>query len=193
MFHWMLVASQAIKSVLRVANFFSNKKRRTFSRSLYAHISLQVKHLTQVCEGEKQSQFLSNTLPLWFWWRMRLVVHFRDKILSFVLWNIMFQKSLFITMSKRICFIFQPIFPHFFQYIGRPKGPDTHIVASSDSISYLIYRVFRWYILTFFCYCTEWDLWCIFVTSSCLFCVVEHHVSKITFRFSTNVPTVFPE
>jgi len=84
MFHWMLVASQAIKSVLRVANFFSNKKRRTFSRSLYAHISLQVKHLTQVCEGEKQSQFLSNTLPLWFWWRMRLVVHFRDKILSFM-------------------------------------------------------------------------------------------------------------
>jgi len=30
-----------------------------------------------------------------------------------VLWNIMFQKWLFITISKRTCFTFQPIFPHF--------------------------------------------------------------------------------
>jgi len=42
----------------------------------------------------------------------------------------------------------------------------------------------------------EYDLWCIFVTSFCLFCVVEHHGSKITFHhyakeilfyFSTNI------
>jgi len=49
-----------------------------------AHISLQVRHLTQVCEGEKQSQLLSTTSPLWFWRRIRLVVHFRDKFLSFL-------------------------------------------------------------------------------------------------------------
>jgi len=49
-----------------------------------AHISLQVKHSTQVCEGEKQSQLLSATSPLWFWRRIRLVVHFRDKFLSFL-------------------------------------------------------------------------------------------------------------
>jgi len=55
---------------------------RTFSVS--AHISLQVKHLTQVCEGEKQIQLLSTTSPLWFWRRIGLVVHFRDKFLSFL-------------------------------------------------------------------------------------------------------------
>jgi len=46
-----------------------------------AHVSLQVKHLTQVCEGEKQSQLLSTTSPLRFWRRIRLGVHFRDKLL----------------------------------------------------------------------------------------------------------------
>ena len=51
---------------------------------LSAHTSLQLKHLTQVCEGEKQSQFLSTTSPLWFWRRIRLVVHFREKFLSFL-------------------------------------------------------------------------------------------------------------
>jgi len=49
-----------------------------------AHISLQVKHLTQACEGGKQSQLLSTTSPLWFWRRTKLVVHFRDKFLSFL-------------------------------------------------------------------------------------------------------------
>jgi len=49
-----------------------------------AHISLQVKYLTQVCEGKKQSQLLSTTSPLWFWRRIRLVAHFRDVFLSFL-------------------------------------------------------------------------------------------------------------
>jgi len=44
--------------------------------------------------------------------------------------------------------------PAFFRYIGWPEGPETNIVASSDSVSHPIYRVFRLYILTFFCYCT---------------------------------------
>jgi len=71
----MLVAPQALNSVLQVEDSSSNKEMRTFSVS--AHISLQLKHLTQVCEGEKQSQLLSTTSPLWFWRRIRLVVHFR--------------------------------------------------------------------------------------------------------------------
>ena len=49
-----------------------------------AHISPEVKHFTQVCKGEKQSQLLSTTSPLWFWRQIRLVVHFFDKILSFL-------------------------------------------------------------------------------------------------------------
>ena len=38
----------------------------------------------KVCEGEKQSQFLPTTSPLWFWRRIRHGVHFRDKFLSFL-------------------------------------------------------------------------------------------------------------
>ena len=58
-----------------------------------AHISLQVKHSTQVCEGEKQSQLLSATSPLWFWPPIRLVVHFRDKFLSFLCCGILCFKN----------------------------------------------------------------------------------------------------
>ena len=74
----MLVAPQALKSVLPVADSFSNKEMRTFSR-ISADISLLVKQ-TQVCEGEKQNQLVSTTSPLWFW-QPRLVVHFRDESL----------------------------------------------------------------------------------------------------------------
>jgi len=49
-----------------------------------AHISLQVRHVTKVCEGEKQSQLLSITSPLWISRRIRLVVHFRDTFLPFL-------------------------------------------------------------------------------------------------------------
>jgi len=82
----MLVAPQALKSVLSVEDSFSNKEMRSFSR-IPVHQSTSE---TQVCEGQKQSQLLSTTLPLWFWRRIRLVVHIRDKFLFFVLWNIMF-------------------------------------------------------------------------------------------------------
>jgi len=88
----MLVAPQALKSMLPVEDSFSTIIRQCAHLVVSAHISLQVKHLTQVCEGQKQSQLLSITSPLWFWRLIRLVVHNRDKFLSFVLWNIMFQK-----------------------------------------------------------------------------------------------------
>jgi len=87
--------------------------RKRVNLVVSARISLQLKHFTQVCEGEKQSQFLSTTSPLWFWRRIRLVVHFRDKFLSFLCCGTSCSKMIFITMSKRTCFIFQPIFPHF--------------------------------------------------------------------------------
>jgi len=70
-----------------------------------------------------------------------------------VLWTIMFQNWLLITMSKRTCFIFQAIFPHFFPCIGWPEGPEIDIVTCSDSVSLLIWLVFRWYKLMFFSYC----------------------------------------
>ena len=42
MFHWMLVAPQALKSVLPVEDSFSNKEMRTFSRTVSTHISLNL-------------------------------------------------------------------------------------------------------------------------------------------------------
>jgi len=83
----MLVAPQALKSMLPIEDSFSNKEMRTFNRIhtecswllrrsracfqskipflirkcahliVSTHISLQVKHLTQVCEGRKQASF----------------------------------------------------------------------------------------------------------------------------------------
>ena len=77
------MAPQALKSVLPAADsFHNNKEMRTFSR-IREHQS-KVKHLTQACEREKQSQLLSITSPLWFRRRIRLVVHFCDKFLSFL-------------------------------------------------------------------------------------------------------------
>jgi len=56
-----------------------------------AHISIQVQHLKQVCEGEKQSQLLPTTSLLWFLRRISLVVPFHWPISVFsVVWNIMF-------------------------------------------------------------------------------------------------------
>jgi len=87
-------------------------------------ISVQVKHLTQVCEGEKLSQLLSTTSSLWFWRRITLCGTFPWYVSVFyVLWNIMIWKWLLITMPKRACIIFQPIFSYFFRYIVWPEGP----------------------------------------------------------------------
>ena len=131
----MLVALQALNSVLPVEDSFSNKEMRifsgigahqstsgTFNRSLWrrktkpASVNIVVLVTNKTC----------GTFP----W---------DVFVFSVLWNIMFHKFLFITLSKRTCFIFQLIFPHFFLYTGWPEGPETDIVASSDSVSHLIY------------------------------------------------------
>jgi len=42
-----------------------------------------VEHLTQVCEGEKQSQLLSTTAPLRFWQRIRHIRYISVTSLSF--------------------------------------------------------------------------------------------------------------
>jgi len=50
----MLVAPQALNSVLLIEDSFSNKEMRTFSR-IRTHQSTSETFKTQVCEGEKQS------------------------------------------------------------------------------------------------------------------------------------------
>jgi len=69
----MLVALQALKSVLPVADSFANQEMRTFSR-IRAHQSTS--ETVNTCDREKQSQLLSATSPLWFWRRIRLAVYF---------------------------------------------------------------------------------------------------------------------
>jgi len=138
MFHWMLVAPQALKSVLPVEDFFSKNEMRTFSR---------IRARQSTSETFNTSLWRRKTKPA-------SVNYFAIAVLATnktwgtfpwqasVSWN-MFKKWLFITMSETTCFIFQPIFQHFFRYIVWPEGPETDIVASSDSISHLIHRVFR--------------------------------------------------
>jgi len=57
----MLVAPQALESVLPVEDSFSNKEMHT-SSNIRAHQSTsETFSLSQVCDGQKQSQLLSNT------------------------------------------------------------------------------------------------------------------------------------
>jgi len=67
-------------------------------------------------------------------------------VTSFCLFCVVEHRVLKMTFHynvKKNYFIFQPIFPHLFRYTGWPEGPETDIVASSDNVSHLIYRVFR--------------------------------------------------
>ena len=78
----MLVAPQALKNVLSVEDSFSDKEMRTFGR-IRAHQSTSETFNTSL-RRKKQSQLLSTTSPLWFWRRIRHVVHFLEKFLSFL-------------------------------------------------------------------------------------------------------------
>ena len=127
----------SLKIVLKIfwKNFLGDP---TFS-SQNANPRSAIYFSTHLCEGEKQSQLLSTTSPLWI--LATIVVHFRDKFVFSMLWNIMFQKWLFITMSKRACFIFQPIFPHFFGILAghraqRPISLPPVAVPAISSIAF---------------------------------------------------------
>jgi len=63
------VAPQALKSVLQVADSFSNNEMRTFSR-IRAHQSRSETINTSFWRRKTQSQLLSTTSSLWFWRRM---------------------------------------------------------------------------------------------------------------------------
>jgi len=78
----MLVAPQALKSMLPIEDSFSNKEMRTFNR-IHTHQSTSETFNTSLWRT-KTSKLLSITSPLWFWQRIRLVVHFHVKFLSFL-------------------------------------------------------------------------------------------------------------
>jgi len=146
MLHWLLVAPQALTSVLPVEDSSFNQEMQPFSRN-HAHQSTS-ETIKQDCEGQKQSQLLSNTLPLWFWRWIKLAVHFRDQLLSILCCGTTWFENNFHHNDKENLCHFSchfSIFLHFFWYIS---WLETDIVASSDSVSHLVYRVFRWYFLT---------------------------------------------
>ena len=89
-----------------------------------AHISQQVKHLTQVCEGEKQSQLLSATSPLWFW-RIRLVLWYISAT-SFCLFCFVEHHVLKVTFHhnvKKNLFHISTNIPAFFPVYWLDRGP----------------------------------------------------------------------
>ena len=104
-----------------------------------AHINLQVKHLTQACEGEKQSQLLSTTSLLWFWRRIRLVVHFRDKFLSFMCCGTCFKNDFSLQCQKEPVWYFNQysrIFPAILagQRAERPISLPLVIALATSSV-----------------------------------------------------------
>jgi len=54
----------------------------------------------------------------------------------------MFKDDLHHNVKKNLFHISTNI-PAFFRYIGWPEGPEIDMIASSDSVSHLIHRVFR--------------------------------------------------
>jgi len=136
MFHWMLVVPQALKSVLLVEDAFSNKEIRSFSR-IRAHPSTS-ETFNATLWRRKTKPASVNYFTIVVLATNKTCGTFPRHVSVFsVLWNIMFQKWLFITMSKRTCFIFQPTFSHFFRYIGWPVGQrpisSSPVIASATS------------------------------------------------------------
>jgi len=105
-----------------------------------AHINLEVKHLTQVCEGEKQSHLVSTILRhcgsgdeygLWYF-----------SATNFCLFCVVGHHVLKMTFHhnvKKNLFHISTNISAFLRYTGWPEGPETDSVASSHPI----YRVFR--------------------------------------------------
>jgi len=153
MFHWMLMAPQALKSLLPVADSFSNEEMRTFSR-IRAHQSASETFNTRLWRRKTKPASVNdfaivvlatNKTCGAFPWQVSVIS---------VLWNITFKKWFSSQYQKEPASYFNQYSRIFFRYIGWSEDPETDIVASTDSVSHLIYCVFRWYLLTFFCYCT---------------------------------------
>jgi len=141
MFHWMLEAPQAIKSVLPVEDSFSNKEMLTFSH-IGSHQSTSETFNTSLWR-KKTKQASVNHFAIVVLATNKTCVTFLWQVSVFsVLWSITFQKCLFIAMSKRTCFIFQPIFPHFSgiladQSAQRPISLPQVIPSAISSIVFL--------------------------------------------------------
>jgi len=132
MFHWLLVASKVLKGVLQGAEPLSNKAMPTFSR-IRAHQSTSERININLWKRKTKPASVNysavvvlatnKTCGGFPWW------------VSFLCCRTSSSKNNFSSQCRRVAISF----PHSLVYCG--------------SVSHLIYRVFRWYFLTF-CY------WC---------------------------------
>jgi len=143
MFHWMPVAPQALKSVIPVEDSFSNKEMRSFSR-IRAHQSTSLWRT----EAKRASVnyfaivvLATNKTCSTYPWQVSVFSVVEHHVLKMTFHH-NFKKNLFHISTNITAFS---------RYIGWPRGPETDIVASSDSVSHLIYRAFLWYFLTLYC------------------------------------------
>jgi len=147
MFYWMLVTPQALKSVLPVKDSFSDKEMRTFSR-IRAHQSTSDTFNTLLLR-KKTKPASVNYFAIVVLATTKTGGTFPWQVSVFsALWNTMFQKRLFITMSERICFIFQPVFPHFSGVVAaqraqRPISLPPVIASTSWSIVFFDFTSWR--------------------------------------------------
>ena len=109
MLYWMLVAPQALKSVLPVAESFSNKEMRTFSR-IGAHQSTSETFNTSLWRRKTKPASVSYFAIVVLANKTCVVVHFRDKFLSFLFCGTSCFKSDFSSQCQK-----EPL-SHFNQY-----------------------------------------------------------------------------
>jgi len=75
----MCVKDNTIIYVARASN-----SKRDCEHDLYCCLLPQCEALRTCCSGFPIATLLSTTSALWFWRRIRFVVHFRDEFLSFL-------------------------------------------------------------------------------------------------------------
>ena len=147
MFHWMLVAPQALKSMLPVVDSFCNQEMRTFSRI-----------------GEHQSASETFNTRLWRRKTKPASVNYFDIValatnktcgafpwqvsVFFVLWNIMFQKDFSSQYQKELvsyfnqhCRIFSGILAG--QRAQRPISLAPEIASATSSVVFFDYTSWR--------------------------------------------------
>jgi len=142
MFHWIFVAPQALKSVFPVEDSSSIKEMRIFS-GIGAHQSTSETFRTSLWRRKTKPPSV-NYFAIVVLATNKTCGTFPWQVLVFsMLWNVMFSKWLFITMSKRNCFIFQPIFPYFFGILAgqRAERPILLPPVIASAISFIVFSL----------------------------------------------------
>jgi len=118
----MLVAPQVLKSVLPVEDFFSKKEMRTFSR-IRAHYVVYKGNIYTSLRRRKTKPASVKYFAIVFWRRMRLVVHFRDKFLSFLCCGTSRFKNDFSSQCQKEPVSYFNQYSHIFQVYCLARGP----------------------------------------------------------------------